>query len=198
MISYDTVVKRFQDKGLQLTGFRGSWIGPVMNAMGNVQTGLIFCIHFNPHGDSAVSVCQFLLKRLGYGEKNMLRGELSGLVMMDQGYNLPSVQTMMMQMKLDFLGTHSEKVLEWPFWSGDVLKKTGRATAILAAGAHAAFNALCTISTGRVKQHGLIYRNGLNGIGNIATTIPGSTEWDYCVRQGQKLYYNKPIFEHDL
>jgi hypothetical protein len=143
---------------------------------------LIFSIHFNRRGDSAASVCQFLLKRLGYGKENMLRGELSGLVMMDRGYNLPSMQTMMMQMKLDFLGMHSEKVSEWPFWSGDVLKKPGSATAILAAGARAASNALCTIGTGRVEQHGLIYRNGSKGRGNIATTIPESTEWDYCVQ----------------
>jgi hypothetical protein len=104
--------KRFRDEGFQMTGFRGSRIGPVMNAMGNVQTGLIFSIHFNRHGDSAASACQFLLNRLGFGEENTLRGELSGLVMMDRSYNLPCVQTIMMQTKLDFLGTHSEKVSE--------------------------------------------------------------------------------------
>jgi hypothetical protein len=33
---------------------------------------------------------------------------------------------------------------------------------------------------------------------NIATTIPGSTEWDYRVRRWPKSYYNKPIFDHDI
>eukprot|EP00957_Ditylum_brightwellii_P081400 6191416-Ditylum_brightwellii.AAC.1 len=43
---------RFQEEGLQITGFCGSRIGPVMNGIGLVQNGLISSVHFSCHSDS--------------------------------------------------------------------------------------------------------------------------------------------------
>ena len=58
---------KFRDEGLQITGFRGSRIGPVMNAMGIVQNGLITSVHFSRHGDSSGTVVKSLFKTLRYG-----------------------------------------------------------------------------------------------------------------------------------
>ena len=39
--------KKFRDEGLQMSGFRGSRIGQVMNGLGNTQTGMIYSRHFS-------------------------------------------------------------------------------------------------------------------------------------------------------
>jgi hypothetical protein len=82
MISYDTVVKDSK------TRFATDRIPRKLDrthdkCYGQCANGFDFSIHFNRHGDCAASVCQLLLKQLGYGTENTLRGELSGLVMMD-------------------------------------------------------------------------------------------------------------------
>jgi hypothetical protein len=47
------------DHGLKRTGFRGSRCGPVMNAAGAVQTGLILSIYFSRFGDAALSTVKY-------------------------------------------------------------------------------------------------------------------------------------------
>ena len=44
---------KFREEGLQMTGFRGSRIGPVMNGLGLVESGLILSIRFSRHRDNA-------------------------------------------------------------------------------------------------------------------------------------------------
>jgi hypothetical protein len=110
--------RKFREEGLQITGFRGSRIGPVMNGMGIVQNGLVISIHFSRHGDSAGTVVESLYQKVGYGLGNTLRNKMDACVIMDRGYHTSSGIKFVMKMGCSFLGTHSEKVGGWPFGSG--------------------------------------------------------------------------------
>jgi hypothetical protein len=59
--------KSFHNENLQMTGFRGSKYGPVMNGAGIVETGVIALVHFTRHGDSALHSVKALLRHIGYG-----------------------------------------------------------------------------------------------------------------------------------
>ena len=48
--------KKFREAGLQMSGFRGSRIGPVMNGLASVHSGIVHSIHFNRHGDNPLSI----------------------------------------------------------------------------------------------------------------------------------------------
>jgi hypothetical protein len=56
--------KTFGDLGLQRTGHRGCRYGPVMNAAGSVQSGLILSIHFSRKGDGPLSIVKSLVTDL--------------------------------------------------------------------------------------------------------------------------------------
>ena len=76
---------KFRDEGLQMTGFCGSRIGPVMNGLGMVKTGCILSIRFSRHGDSALSVTQSLMENLGYSLQPGKKKKLDGIIMLDRG-----------------------------------------------------------------------------------------------------------------
>ena len=84
--------RKFRDHGLQMTGFRGSRIGPVMNGLGIVSSGVIVSIHFSRHKDSPASVVQSLFRNIRYGQDNTLRHQLDCRVMIDRGYQAKKKQ----------------------------------------------------------------------------------------------------------
>ena len=81
----------FKKEGLQLTGFRGSRCGPVMNCVGTVQSGLILSIYFNRKGDGVLNTVVNLMDFLGYGNEPTRRQRLHVTFMVDRGYHIPSV-----------------------------------------------------------------------------------------------------------
>lgn len=160
--------KRFRDEGLQMTGFRGSRIGPVMNGMGLVESGVIVAVRFSRHGDSALSVTKNLFKSIGYGNEPGLQKNLGGVTMIDRGYHIPCVIKYILSMGLNFLGTHSEKTGSWPFATGSCEQKAGQHL-IPIDGARAAF--IQTRKLLGISVYALCYRSGSKGIGNIHTNL---------------------------
>jgi hypothetical protein len=98
-----------------MSGFRGSRVGPVMNGLASVQTGLMHSIHFNRHGDNPLSITESLFYHINVGGHTSLKNKIDLLVMLDRGYNYASVQQYLTKFGMRFLGTHSEKFDNWPF-----------------------------------------------------------------------------------
>ena len=96
---------------IQITGFRGIIIGPVMNGIGTVQNGIIAGIHFSRHGDSYGTIVKGLYEKLGYWLTPSLRNIMDSCVMLEQGYHTSEVTRYIMKMGNSFLVTHSEKLL---------------------------------------------------------------------------------------
>jgi hypothetical protein len=107
--------KTFVDHGFKRTGFRGSRCGPVMNAAGADQTGLILSIYFSRFGDADLSTVKSLLRYLAYGEEPHLKQGLDVILQMDRGYNIASVTRLRLKLRCQLLGTHSEKVGKGPY-----------------------------------------------------------------------------------
>jgi len=164
----------FRDHGLQLTGFRGSRCGPVMNCSGTVQTSLILSIYFGRMGDAALSVVKNLMRYLGYGEESHLRQRLDVVVLLDRGYHVSSVIKFFLGLRASLLGTHSEKAGDWCFCSGGDARPHQKTVPI--EGARAVFSASRKVKN--VVTYATCYCNGNKGIGNLHSTLPFSGVWD--------------------
>ena len=115
----------FRSAGLQMSGFRGSRIGPVMNDIASVQTGIVHSIHFNRHGDNPLSITFTLLYHIDYGTNGLfMKNRLDALILLDRAYNYEGVQNFLCKLGVRFLGTHSEKFGNWPFSTNGTEKKT--------------------------------------------------------------------------
>ena len=99
--------------------FRGRRIGPVMNGIASVQSGIIHSIHFNRFGDNPLSITNSLFQHSNYGIGNYLKKRLDALVLLDRGYNYDGVQKYLTNLGISILGTHSEKFNNWPFVSSE-------------------------------------------------------------------------------
>ena len=166
---------RFRDEGLMMTGFRGSRIGPVMNGLGMVETGLILAIRFSRHGDNALSICQSLMDKVGYGLQPGLKNKIDGLVMLDRGYHTPSVIKFFSDIHCGFLGTHSEKIGNWPFCTSSQNDMKANQKFISTDGARCSY-----INERKINQqhtYAILYRSGCKGIGSIHTSVPDHDVW---------------------
>lgn len=105
----------FRASGIAMSGFRGSRIGPVMNGLATVQTGLLHAIHFNRFGDNPISITTGLLNNINYGSASYHKKKLDIIVAIDRGYNYGPVTDVLTEMGMRFIGTHSEKYDRWPF-----------------------------------------------------------------------------------
>lgn len=166
--------KTFSDHGLQRTGFRGSRCGPVMNGAGSVQSGLILSIYFSCKGDAALSVVKALLRTLGYGEESNLKQRLDILVLLDRGYNIASVIRLLLKLRCQLLGTHSENAGKWPYCTGGNPKEWQAIVPI--EGARAVLFSKRKINN--VECHAMCYRNGNKGVGMLHSTLSHSGVWD--------------------
>lgn len=102
---------RFRAEGLQVTGFRGSKIGPVMNGVGTCENGIILSAHFSRHSDGPLSTVKSLLRHLGYSadpDDNTLRSKCCIEVKMDRGYHTEPVVSFLHDLGCKCLGAHSE------------------------------------------------------------------------------------------
>jgi len=105
------------EENLQMTGFRGSKYGPVMNAAGVVENGLLVAIHFNRHGDGPLHAVKSLLRHIGYGiseDDNTLKKRLNAEIKLDRRYHIARVIKYCSSLGVTWLGTHSEKICYFP------------------------------------------------------------------------------------
>lgn len=152
--------------GLMMTGFRGSRIGPVMNAVGVVQISLIVSIHFSRHGDGPLSIVTSLFRNIGYGSSELdrtLKSMLASLILLDRGYHVGAVILFALTLGLSYLDTHSEKIVGWAFCTDSKAKNNNGQLVVANDGAKACFFASRKIS--RVPSHAILYRNGSKGVG---------------------------------
>ena len=96
-----------------------------MNGIEMVETGLILATRFSRYGDNALSICQSLMDRLGYGVQPGLKNKIDGLVMLDRGYHTPSVTKFFQKFIVAFLELILKKFETGHFAShlGMILKK---------------------------------------------------------------------------
>lgn len=99
----------FRSSGIAMSGFRGSRIGPVMNGLASVQTGLLHAIHFNRFGDNPITIVTALLNNINYGNANYQKNKLDISISIDRGYNYGPVTDVLTELGTRFIGTHSEK-----------------------------------------------------------------------------------------
>ena len=170
----------FKKAGLQQTGFRGSRCGPVMNCAGTVQSNLIVSIYFSRKGDGVLSTVTNLMRNLGYGSETILRSRLDATILLDRGYNIPSVIQFFLRLRSSLLGTHSEKAGNWCFCTGGDAKSHQKVVPI--EGARAVFFASRKVNN--VSSFAMCYRNGSKGIGNIHSTLPLTGVWDLVNKKG--------------
>lgn len=166
--------KTFGDHGLQRSGFRGSRCGPVMNAAGTVQSGLIIAIRFGRKGDSTLSTVKSILNSLGYGEESHLKHRLDCTILIDRGYHISSVIRLLLKLRCQILGTHSEKAGKWPFCT--TAKPKEWQTLVPTDGARTAIFAKRKINN--VECLALCYRSGSKAVAMLHTTLPYATVWD--------------------
>jgi hypothetical protein len=165
--------KTFSDHGLRRTGFRGSRCGPVMNAAGSVQSGLIFSIHFSRIGDSTLAIVKTLLRHLGYGQDSGLKHRLDVVMMVDRGYHVSSVIKLFLTLGCQVLGTHSEHAGKWPYCSGENPKSWQ--TNVSTDGARTVLYSTRKINN--VQYVALCYRNGNKGVVMLHTTLEYAGVW---------------------
>lgn len=85
-------------------------------------------------------------------------------ITLDRGYHIATVIKYLSQLGVRWLGTHSEKINDWPF-SSNASEKTQSQELVSRDGApHAAW---ATRKIHRVDTHAVCYRNGSGGIGNV-------------------------------
>jgi hypothetical protein len=169
----------FKREGLQLTGFRGSRCGPVMNCVGAVQSSLILSIYFSRKGDGILNTVTNLLGYLGYGNEPTRRQRLDVTFLVDRGYHIPSVVQFFLGLRASVLGTHSEKTGNCCFCTGGDPKENQRVIPI--EGARAVFFASRKVNN--VPSYAMCYRNGSKGIGNIHSTLPFLGVWDLVLKK---------------
>ena len=140
--------KLFRDVGLQMTGFRGSRVGPVMNCAGCSLTGIMISTYFIRHKDSACSIVKAIFKLMGYStEDNSLQKNLHISVQLDCGYNISTVQKFLYKLGCYVLGTQSETINNWPFISDSKkIRKDGDLKKFVdPAGVRVSFSASCKL-----------------------------------------------------
>jgi hypothetical protein len=179
----------FRSEGLQQCGFRGSRCGPVMNCVGLVQSSLIVSLSFNRKGNGILNAVKSLMRFLGYGVEPHLCDRLDVVVMIDQGYHIPSVIDFILDLRMSSLGTHSEKAGNWCFCTGGDPKAHQKAIPI--EGARAAFFASRKINN--VTSTAMCYHNGSKGIGNVHSTLPYTACWDLVYKSATSDNSEKPI-----
>jgi hypothetical protein len=159
--------KLFHNENLQMTGFHGSRYGPVMNGAGVVETSVIESVHFTCHGDGALHSVKALLWQIGYGisvDDNTLLKMFDAEIKLDPGYHIVTVVNYLSQLGVRWLGTHSEKISDWPF-SSNASEKTQSQELVSRDGAPHAAWATCKIL--HVDTHAVCYWNSSGGIGNV-------------------------------
>jgi hypothetical protein len=163
----------FRASGIAMSGFRGSRIGPVMNGLASVQTGILHSIHFNRFGDNPISITTALLSNINYGSASYQKKKLDILIAIDRGYNYGSVTDVLTEFGMRFLGTHSEKYDKWPFSTSEKVFPDQRVIPNI--GARSVYTARKKVTRGEVTAH--CYRNGSKLIGNVLTTEPVLGQW---------------------
>ena len=170
-------VKGLRDEGVQLTGFRGSRLGPVMHGLGIVQSGIILSIHFARHRDGALSIARQLLRSIGYDPDDPTKkNKIDGTIQQDRGYNITSVQKHELKLGLSPHGTMSEKVCDSPFCSTGFSDKGRHQKLVQQNSARSAYFA--TRKMLGVEQTACFYTNGSRGVGNVCTTLPIQGIWE--------------------
>jgi hypothetical protein len=165
--------RSFRSAGIAMTGFRGSRIGPVMNGLVTVQTGIIHAIHFNRFTDNPLSITTALLNHINYGSHSHQKNKLDVLIAIDRGYNYKAVTDTLTKCGMRFLGTHSEKFDKWPFSTTEKVFPEQRLIPVNAA--RSIYVARKKVTTGEVIAH--CFRNGVKAFGNVFTTEPVNGQW---------------------
>lgn len=159
--------RSFHEENLQMTGFRGSKYGPVMNGAGIVENGIIASVHFSRHGDGPLHNVKSLFRNVGYGvsdDDNTLKKKLKMSVKLDRGYHIELVNEFLGELGASWLGTHSEKVDDWPFASEAKEKKANQK--------YVSKDGVQTASWAhrqkyQIKGMAVCYRSGTSSIGNV-------------------------------
>jgi hypothetical protein len=110
---------------------------------------------------------------LGYEEPH-LKQRLDVIMQMDRGYNIASVTRLLLKLRCQLLGTHSEKVGKWPYCTSGTPREWQQPVPV--DGASTALFSKRKVNN--VECLALCYRNGNKGIGMIHTTLPLPGIWD--------------------
>ena len=167
---------KFHGLGLQMSVFCGSCIGPVSHAITGVQTGFIHAIHLGCIRENVSTIVQNLFKMMDYGQSEDMHNKLDAQVMIDQGYHTPPVVKFLVQMGMGFLGTHSEKIGQWPFCTGGESKSKWDQKLIPLTGSRSRFVAHRQCMGVHTKA--TCYQNGAKRIRNLHTTMNGYAKWE--------------------
>lgn len=182
----------FRSSGIAMSCFRGSRIGPVMNVLASVKTGILHAIHFNRFSDNPITIVTSLLNNINYGSANYQKNKLDISLSIDHGYNYGPVTDVLTELGTRFIGTHSEKFDKWPFGTGE--KVFAKQKMIPSVGAKTVYVARKKVKQGEVTAH--CFCNGNKLFGHVLTTEPVIGQW-VLIRKN-KNEFSDPKFSLDL